>query len=87
MGSEQGIGLMAAIIIGGLVGSLAEFMKSEMGFAMNVILGIVGATIANGLLGLMGVSLGGWIGYLGVGFIGAVIVIAIGWTLQIRRTA
>ena len=38
--------------------------------------GIVGAALANWLLGLLGVSLGGgWISYLIAGFIGAVIII------------
>ncbi len=40
----NGVGWIAAIIIGGLAGWLAEmFMKSNMGLLMNIILGIVGA--------------------------------------------
>ncbi|MGQ3280407.1 MAG: GlsB/YeaQ/YmgE family stress response membrane protein, partial [Shinella sp.] len=39
--------------------------------------GIVGAAVANLLLGLIGVSLGGWIGYLVAGFIGACVLIAL----------
>ncbi len=43
MGDTE-IGWIAAIIIGGIAGWLAEqFMKSEMGLLMNIILGIVGA--------------------------------------------
>ena len=73
------IGWIAAIIIGGVAGWLAEqFMKSNMGLFINIILGIVGAIVANFLLGLVGISLGGWIGYLIAGFIGACILIAIG---------
>jgi uncharacterized membrane protein YeaQ/YmgE (transglycosylase-associated protein family) len=73
------IGWIAAIIIGGVAGWLAEqFMKSNMGVFMNIILGIIGAIVANFLLGLVGISLGGWIGYLIAGFIGACILIAIG---------
>ena len=76
---DQGVGWIAAIIIGGIAGWLAEkFMKSDMGIFMNIILGIVGAIIANAILGLVGISLGGWIGYLIAGFIGASILIAIG---------
>jgi uncharacterized membrane protein YeaQ/YmgE (transglycosylase-associated protein family) len=75
---DAGIGWIAAIIIGGIAGWLAEqFMKSNMGVLMNVILGIIGAVVANVLLGLLGVSLGGWLGYLVAGFIGACILIAI----------
>ena len=74
--SDAGIGWIAAIIVGGLAGWLAEmFMKSGTGIFMNIVLGIVGAALANGLLGLFGISLGGWIGYLIAGFIGACIII------------
>jgi uncharacterized membrane protein YeaQ/YmgE (transglycosylase-associated protein family) len=48
----SGVGWIAAIIIGGIAGWLAEqFMKSNMGLLMNIILGIVGAILANFLLG------------------------------------
>ena len=41
---EQQIGWIAAIIIGGIAGRLAEqFMKSQMGLVMNIVLGIIGA--------------------------------------------
>jgi uncharacterized membrane protein YeaQ/YmgE (transglycosylase-associated protein family) len=43
---DEQIGWIAAIIIGGIAGWLAEqFMKSQMGLLMNVVLGIVGAAI------------------------------------------
>jgi uncharacterized membrane protein YeaQ/YmgE (transglycosylase-associated protein family) len=75
---EHQIGWIAAIIIGGIAGWLAEqFMKSQMGLVMNVVLGIIGAAVASWLLGFLGISLGGWIGYLIAGFIGACILIAI----------
>ena len=74
---EHQIGWIAAIIIGGIAGWLAEqFMKSNMGLLMNIILGIVGAAVASWLFGLVGLSFGpGWLGYLISGFIGAVILI------------
>jgi uncharacterized membrane protein YeaQ/YmgE (transglycosylase-associated protein family) len=66
------IGWIAAIIIGGIAGWLAEqFMKSQMGLVMNIVLGIVGAAVASWLFSLLGISLGGWVGYLIAGFIGA----------------
>ena len=41
---EHQIGWIAAIIIGGIAGWLAEqFMKSQMGLVMNIVLGIIGA--------------------------------------------
>jgi len=70
------IGWIAAIIIGGIAGWLAEqFMKSQMGLLMNIVLGIVGAAVASWLFNLLGISLGGWVGYLIAGFIGACILI------------
>ena len=79
---DHQIGWIAAIIIGGIAGWLAEqFMKSQMGILMNIVLGIVGAAVANWLLSFLGVSFGGWIGYLIAGFIGACILIAVGRAL------
>ena len=78
MEGNAAVGWIAAIVIGAIAGWLAEqFMKSNMGLLMNIILGIVGAAIASALLGFFGVSLGGWIGYLIAGFIGACILIAV----------
>jgi uncharacterized membrane protein YeaQ/YmgE (transglycosylase-associated protein family) len=72
------VGWIAAIVIGGIAGFLAEqFMKSDMGLLMNIVLGIVGAAIASFLFGLVGIRFGGWIGYLIAGFIGACILILI----------
>jgi uncharacterized membrane protein YeaQ/YmgE (transglycosylase-associated protein family) len=62
---NAGVGWIAAIIIGGLAGWLAEkFMKSEMGLFMNIVLGIVGAALASAILSGFGITLAGWIGYL-----------------------
>ena len=78
MEGNAAVGWIAAIIIGAIAGGLAEqFMKSNMGLLMNIILGIVGAVVANALLSLFGIALGGWIGYLIAGFIGACILIAV----------
>jgi uncharacterized membrane protein YeaQ/YmgE (transglycosylase-associated protein family) len=79
------IGWIAAIVIGGIAGWLAEmFMKSNMGVFMNIILGIVGAIVANFILSFFGVMLGGWLGYLIAGFVGACILIAL--ARMVRRT-
>ena len=46
---DPAIGWIAAIILGGIAGWLAErFMKSDMSLLMNVVLGIVGAAVASG---------------------------------------
>ena len=80
------IGWIAAIIIGGIAGWLAEqFMKSNTGLVMNIVLGIVGAAIASAILSIFGINLGGWVGYLIVGFIGACLLI---WIVRaVRGTA
>ena len=83
---NQAIGWIAAIVIGGIAGWLAEqFMKSDMGLFMNIVLGIIGAAVASWLFSLLGISLGGWIGYLITGFIGACILIFA--VRAFRRTA
>jgi uncharacterized membrane protein YeaQ/YmgE (transglycosylase-associated protein family) len=82
---DAGVGWIAAIIIGGIAGWLAEqFMKSSMGMFMNILLGIVGAAIASAILSYFGIVLGGWIGYLISGFIGAVLLI---WIVRMIRPA
>ena len=82
------VGWIAAIIIGGIAGWLAEqFMKSDMGLLMNIALGIVGAAVASAILSFFGIALGGWLGYLIAGFIGACLLIWIVRMIQGRRTA
>jgi uncharacterized membrane protein YeaQ/YmgE (transglycosylase-associated protein family) len=78
------IGWIAAIIVGGIAGWLAEqFMKSDMGVLMNIVLGIVGAAIGGAIFGLFGIALGGWIGYLIAGFVGACLLI---WVVRALRS-
>ncbi len=77
----NGVGWIAAIIVGGVAGWLAEMvMKSNMGVFMNVLLGIVGAVVLNAILAALGIGgFGvGWIAYLITGFIGACILIYVG---------
>jgi uncharacterized membrane protein YeaQ/YmgE (transglycosylase-associated protein family) len=74
----NGVGWIAAIIIGGLAGWFAEMvMKSNTGIFMNIVMGIVGAVVLNAILqalniGVFGV---GWVAYLITGFIGACLLI------------
>ncbi|WOI55574.1 GlsB/YeaQ/YmgE family stress response membrane protein [Palleronia sp. LCG004] len=81
------MGWLAAIIVGGLAGWLAEqFMKSNMGLLMNIIVGIIGAILFNfifgTLLGLYAAGASFSIGYLVAGFIGACILI---WIVRMVR--
>jgi uncharacterized membrane protein YeaQ/YmgE (transglycosylase-associated protein family) len=59
-------------------------MRSNIGVIMNVVLGIVGAAIASAILSYFEIILGGWIGYLVSGFIGAVLLI---WIVRAIRPA
>ncbi len=73
---NESIGWIAAIIIGGLAGWIASgVMKSDTGILLNIALGIIGAAVARFLFGLLGVSFGGWLGYLVAGAVGACILI------------
>ena len=74
---EQQIGWLGAIIIGAFAGWLAEkIMKSDHGLLTNIILGVVGAGIANTIFIWMDIAVAGWLGYLIAGFIGACLLIA-----------
>ena len=85
--NDAAVGWIAAIIIGGIAGWLAEqFMKSNMGLIMNIVLGIVGAAVASAILSVAGINLGGWLGYLIAGFIGACLLIWV-WRAIAGRTA
>ncbi|MCM5556529.1 GlsB/YeaQ/YmgE family stress response membrane protein [Pleomorphomonas sp. JP5] len=74
--NDASIGWIAAIIIGGLAGWIASgLMKTNTGLFLNIVLGIIGAAVASFLFGILGISFGGWIGYLIAGVIGACILI------------
>jgi uncharacterized membrane protein YeaQ/YmgE (transglycosylase-associated protein family) len=79
MEADAGVGWIAAIIIGGFAGWLAEKVtRSDMGLLANIILGIIGASIAAWLFGLLGIRMqGGWVGYLIAGFVGACFLILV----------
>jgi uncharacterized membrane protein YeaQ/YmgE (transglycosylase-associated protein family) len=50
---------------------------------MNVVLGIVGAAVASAIFSFFGIALGGWLGYLIAGFIGACLLI---WIVRALRS-
>ena len=76
---DAGIGWIAAILIGGFAGWLAEKVtRSNMGLLVNIILGMIGAGVAAWLFGLLGVRMqAGWLGYLISGFVGACFLILV----------
>ena len=55
-----------------------QFMKSNMGVFMNIILGIIGAIVLNAILAFAGMGFTGWLAYLVIGFVGACLLIAVG---------
>jgi uncharacterized membrane protein YeaQ/YmgE (transglycosylase-associated protein family) len=75
---DPAIGWIAATIIGGFAGWLAEMItRSNMGLIANIVLGVIGAGLATWLLNMMGIKIGGpvWLSYLVSGFIGACVLI------------
>lgn len=74
----QGLGWIAAIIVGGLAGWIASnIMKADTGIFINVVIGILGAVVANTLLSIFGIytQAGSWIAQGVAGLLGAVILI------------
>ncbi len=52
----MGLGFFLSIIVGGLAGWIATtYMKANTGIIANVILGILGATVLNAVLGWIGI--------------------------------
>ncbi len=75
---EYQVGWLAAIIVGCFAGWLAEkVMKSRQGLLTNIILGVIGAIVGNAIFAALGIVLGGWMGYLVAGFVGACLLIGV----------
>ena len=83
-----GIGWFMSIILGGLAGYIAEkIMKADMGVLANIIAGILGAVLLNGLLQVFNIiPPEGWLMQCIVGIVGACIVIALYRMLFARKT-
>jgi uncharacterized membrane protein YeaQ/YmgE (transglycosylase-associated protein family) len=74
--SDSEIGWIAAIVIGGAAGWVAEqFMKSDMGILMSIVLGIVGAAIARAVFNFLDINPGGSTGFTIAAFVGACLLI------------
>ncbi|MDF1634129.1 GlsB/YeaQ/YmgE family stress response membrane protein [Mycoplana sp. MJR14] len=73
------VGWLAGIIIGGLAGWLAgKLMDIRFGIFMNIVIGMVGALVANAVFDRAGIHVaGGWLGYLVQGFVGSCILLFI----------
>ena len=74
------MGIIAALIIGGIAGWLAGKIVRGAGFGLigNIVIGIIGAFLASWLLPQLGVGLGtGWIREIINATIGGVIILVI----------
>ncbi|WP_226580687.1 GlsB/YeaQ/YmgE family stress response membrane protein [Acuticoccus sediminis] len=82
----NGVGMITAIVIGGIAGWLAEkFMRSDMGIVMNIVLGIAGAVILNAILAALDTGFGqGVFAYLITAVIGSCLLIAGGRAIRGR---
>jgi len=71
------VGWFAGIVIGGLSGWLAgKLMDLRFGILMNVVIGMVGAVLANAIFDRAGIHVAsGWLGYLVQGFVGSCILL------------
>ncbi len=69
------MGLILTLIIGGIIGWLASIVmktNAQMGMIANIVVGIVGASVGSWLGAPLGVG-GGWV----MSIIGAIVLIAI----------
>jgi uncharacterized membrane protein YeaQ/YmgE (transglycosylase-associated protein family) len=72
------MGWIAAILLGGIAGWLAEIItRSNMGIITNVVFGMIGAALASFIFAKLGVQVGGppWVSYIVAGFVGACLLI------------
>lgn len=71
------MGWLVAIIVGGIAGWIAEkIMKADHGLLTNIVLGILGAVILNGILSLLGLyEADTWLAWFIVAIIGACLLI------------
>jgi uncharacterized membrane protein YeaQ/YmgE (transglycosylase-associated protein family) len=68
------------LIVGGIAGWLASMLMKtdgQQGILLNIVVGIIGGLLGGFLLPMVGLSFGGWAGYLITALIGAVILLAI----------
>ena len=69
----EGVGWIMTVVIGGLAGWIASrIMEARQGLLMNIVMGILGAVILNGVLELvLQRTWGGWLGQLVIAVVGA----------------
>ncbi len=68
------------LVVGGIAGWLASLvMKRDgsQGIILNVVVGIIGGLLGGWLLPLLGLGMGGTLGFLVTAFVGAVVLLLI----------
>lgn len=82
-----GVGWIMTVVIGGFAGWIASrLMGTSQGLLTNIIVGILGAVVANGILELvLNRTWGGWIGQLVVGVGGACLLLWVWRQIRARR--
>jgi uncharacterized membrane protein YeaQ/YmgE (transglycosylase-associated protein family) len=74
------MGLILAIIIGGIIGWLASLImktNAQMGVLANIIVGIIGGALGHFVANLIGIAAIGALGSFLISLVGAVLLIAI----------
>lgn len=74
------MGLIIAIIVGGVIGWLASLImktNAQMGVLANIIVGMVGSALGHFVAGILGIAAYGSIGSFIISLVGAVLLIAI----------
>ena len=74
------LGMVGWVVIGGLagwIGSKIMGTDEQMGFFLNIIVGIIGGFLGGWVLGLLGIGSGGWFWSFLTCLLGAVILLAI----------
>jgi len=72
----DGVGIIGAIIIGIAAGFIAEkVMRRDHGLITNLVVGLLGALLGGFLASMLGIDFGGWVGSLIVSAIGAILLL------------
>jgi uncharacterized membrane protein YeaQ/YmgE (transglycosylase-associated protein family) len=82
------MGLLTAIIVGGIIGwiaSIAMKTNAQMGIIANVVVGIVGASLGSWLAGALGIASQSSLAGVLISIVGACVLIAILKALNIFK--
>jgi uncharacterized membrane protein YeaQ/YmgE (transglycosylase-associated protein family) len=74
------MGLIIAIIVGGIIGWLASLImktNAQMGVLANIVVGMVGSALGHFIAGILGIAAYGSLGSFIISLVGALLLIAI----------